>query len=49
MKTIANAKHSKLLRVLPIIIDIAKPQSSKEANAVREAKRLVAYLSKKKG
>lgn len=49
MKTIANAKHSKLLRVLPSLIEIAQPKTNKDANAVREAKRLLSYLTKRKG
>lgn len=48
MKTIANAKHSKLLKVLPTLIEIANPKNNKDANAVREAKRLIAYLGKKR-
>lgn len=48
MKTIANAKHSKLLRVLSSLIEMAQPKTNKDANAVREAKRLLTYLSKRR-
>ena len=46
MKRIANDRHATLKRVLPILIKIAAPQSTAEANAVREAKRMVRYLAK---
>ncbi len=46
MKKLANNRHASLKKVLPLLIAMAQPQSTKEANAVREAKRLVRYLTK---